>query len=252
MGGWHTEGFIDYLRFEKRYSANTCISYQHDLIEFVDFLTKPKEENEDGYELTNLNEVKSDYIRTWVFHLSKKKLAASSIHRKISCVKSYYKYLLKNNIVTKSPLFGVSLPKKAKMLPVFIDESKLKNGARLSKRAADENKTPFTLSLEKLIIELLYQTGMRRSELVNLSQKNIDLHSMQLKVLGKRSKERIIPFGENLKNLLSDYISQKKENNLSADFLLCTENGKQVYEKWVYNLVKEQLSDITTLSKKSP
>jgi integrase/recombinase XerC len=245
MAGWHLEGFIDYVRFEKRYSENTCISYQHDLTEFTQFLVT-------DFEIKDPVEVKSVQVRTWVFELGKKNLAATTIHRKISSVKSYYKYLLKNNIVTKSPLFGVSLPKKAKMLPVFIDESKLKPGARPSKKALDENKSPFTLSLEKLVMELLYQTGMRRSELVNLSQKNIDLHAMQLKVLGKRNKERIIPFGDNLKSLLSDYISQKEENNLPADFLLCTENGKQVYDKWVYLLVKEELKDITTLSKKSP
>ncbi|MGZ3902698.1 MAG: tyrosine-type recombinase/integrase [Bacteroidia bacterium] len=137
------------------------------------------------------------------------------------------------------------------MLPVFIDETKLKTGAAVPKKA-DENKSPFALTLEKLIMELLYQTGMRRSELVNLAQKNIDLHTLQLKVLGKRNKERIIPFGENLKHLLSSYISLKAENNLDTEYLLCNENGKQVYDKWVYNLVKEELKDITTLNKKSP
>jgi integrase/recombinase XerC len=245
MEGWHIKSFIDYVQFEKRYSAHTCVSYEHDLIEFSIFLLA-------DFEIKNPVEVKSAQVRTWVFKMTKQNLAATSIHRKISSVKSYYKYLLKNNIVTKSPLFGVTLPKKAKMLPVFIDESKLKNGARPANKPADDKKTPYTTTLEKLVMEILYQTGIRRSELVNLSQKNIDLHNLQLKVLGKRNKERIIPFGENLKNLLSDYISLKEENNFNTDFLLYTENGKQVYDKWVYNLVKEELKDITTLSKKSP
>jgi len=242
MGGWHIEGFIDYVRFEKRYSANTCVSYQTDLIEFTKFLLT-------DFEIKNPSEVKSPQIRTWVFKLGKQNLAATSIHRKISSVKSYYKYLLKNNIVTKSPLIAISLPKKAKMLPVFIDESKMKS--MQEKRALRETSS-FASILEKLVIELLYQTGMRRTELVNLQQKNIDLHTLQMKVLGKRNKERIIPFGTNLKNLLNDYITLKTSTNLTADFLLYKEDGKRIYDKWVYNLVRKELNGVTTLTKKSP
>lgn len=245
MEGWHIDSFIDYVRYEKRYSVNTYISYQHDLTEFTKFLI-------DDCGIKNLSEITSAQIRTWVYEMGKKNLKATSIHRKISSVKSYYKYLFKNNIVAKSPLSGIALPKKAKTLPVFVDESKLKNSARPSKKTEGEKKSPFTLALEKLVMELLYQTGMRRSELVNLSQKNIDLQDLQIKVLGKRNKERIIPFGNNLKNLLNDYILLKEENNLNTTFLLSRENGKQVHDKWVYNLVKEELKDITTLRKKSP
>ncbi len=242
MEGWHIKGFIDYVRFEKRYSENTCVSYQTDLLEFTKFIFI-------DFEIKTPTEVKSQQIRTWVFTLSKQKLAATSIHRKISSVKSYYKYLLKNNIVTKSPLIGISLPKKAKMLPVFIDESKMKS---MQEKRAQRETSSFSSLLEKLVIELLYQTGMRRTELVNLQQKNIDLHIMQMKVLGKRNKERIIPFGNDLKNLLNDYIARKTQNNFTSDFLLCTENGKHIYDKWVYNLVRKELNEVTTLSKKSP
>ncbi|HXB41957.1 MAG TPA: tyrosine-type recombinase/integrase [Bacteroidia bacterium] len=242
MGGWHIEEFIGYIRSEKRYSANTCVSYQHDLLEFTRFLEK-------DYEIKDLSGVKAQQIRTWIFTLSKAGISAGSIHRKISSVKSYYKYLLRNNIVKKSPLIGLTLPKKAKMLPVFIDETNIK---KLQKKQRAEGETEFTSLLKKLILELFYQTGIRRSELVNLEQKNIDLHVTQLKVLGKRNKERIIPFGTDLKNILEDYISQKEKNNLPADFLLYRENATRVYDKWVYSLVKEELKDVTTLSKKSP
>jgi len=245
MGGWHIEGFIEYIRSEKRYSANTCVSYQHDLTEFTLFLEK-------DFEIKNLQEVKSQHIRTWVFKLSKAGLSTTSIHRKISSVKSYYKYLLKSNIVKKTPLNGVTLPKKAKMLPVFIDEHKLQGANLLKKKAGDDKISPFTSILQKLVMELLYQTGMRRSELVNLEQKNIDLHTQQLKVLGKRNKERIIPFGKNLQALLEKYISLKKENGLPGDFLLYNEKGKHVYAEWVYLMVKKELQDVTTLTKKSP
>jgi len=242
MEGWHIQEFIDYVRLEKRYSENTCVSYQTDLKEFTIFLTK-------DFELKNPSEVKSPQIRTWVFTLSKKSISSASIHRKISSVKSYYKFLLKNNIVTKSPLTGIVLPKKAKMLPVFIDESKMKS--MRSKPVAKE-KSSFNSLLEKLVIELLYQTGMRRAELVGLQQKNIDLHIMQMKVLGKRNKERVIPFGIDLKNILQNYITLKKENNFPEEFLLCRENGKLIYDKWVYNLVHKELEGVTTLTKKSP
>ena len=117
MGGWHIEGFIGYICNEKRYSAHTCTSYHHDLTEFTAFL-----ENE--FELSDPVSVTSQAIRTWVFTLTKKGLTPTSIHRKISSVKSYYKFLLRNNIVKKSPLIGLILPKKSKMLPVFIDEHK--------------------------------------------------------------------------------------------------------------------------------
>ncbi|HWY36976.1 MAG TPA: tyrosine-type recombinase/integrase [Bacteroidia bacterium] len=245
MEGWHINSFIDYLQYEKRYSDKTCAAYRQDLHEFTHFLAR-------DFEINSLPEVKAAQIRTWVFTLGKQNFAATSIHRKISSVKSYYKYLLRNNIVTRSPLIGISLPKKPKRLPVFIDEKKLKNGITSTKKAGDEKKSAFTLALEKLIMELLYQTGMRRSELVNLEQKNIDLYSLHVKVLGKRNKERIIPFGNNLKDLLSDYIALKGKNNLPGEFLLCREDGQPVYDKWVYNLVKKELSGITTLSKKSP
>ena len=242
MGGWHIEGFIDYVRLEKRYSENTCVSYQTDLLEFSKFFLT-------DFEITDPTEVKASQIRTWVFTLSKQNLAATSIHRKISSVKSYYKYLLKNNIVSKSPLIGISLPKKAKMLPVFIDESKMKS---MQQKRAQKETGSFSSLLEKLVIELLYQTGMRRAELVNLEQKDIDLHTLQMKVLGKRNKERIIPFGTDLQHLLQDFIKQKEEHGFSDDLLLCTESGKPIYDKWVYNLVRKELNDVTTLKKKSP
>jgi len=246
MGGWHIEGFIGYIGSEKRYSAHTCASYQHDLLEFTTFLEK-------DFEIHRVTDVSQQQVRTWLFNLGKAGRSATTIHRKISSLKSYYKYLLKNNIVKKTPLNGLTLPKKAKMLPVFIDEHKLKDAnLQKSKRRNDDLKTPYTRALEKLVMELLYQTGMRRSELVNLKQKNIDLHAAQVKVLGKRNKERIIPFGNDLKKLLENYISLKKENGFPSDTLLYKENGRPVYAEWVYLLVKKELADVTTLNKKSP
>jgi integrase/recombinase XerC len=243
MGGWHIGEFIGYIRNEKRYSANTCLSYQHDLAELTTFLEK-------DFEICDPDSVNSQAIRTWIFQLTKKGLGATSIHRKISSVKSYYKFLLRNNIVQSTPLNGLILPKKPKMLPVFIDEHKLKE-ANLKKKEGAEG-TPYEQALQKLVLELLYQTGMRRGELVTLEEKNIDLYASQLKVLGKRNKERIIPFGNDLKNLLTDFLALKKDLGLPSDLLLYKENGTSVYDKWIYLLVKKQLEDVTTLKKKSP
>jgi integrase/recombinase XerC len=243
MGGWHIEEFIGHIRNEKRYSANTCLSYQHDLTELAAFLEK-------DFEISDPAFVRSQAIRTWIFELTKKGLGATSIHRKISSVKSYYKFLLRNNIVESTPLIGLTLPKKPKMLPVFIDEHKLKE-ANLKKRESNDT-TPYESALQKLVLELLYQTGIRRSELVNLEEKNIDLYTSQLKVLGKRNKERIIPFGHDLKQLLTDFIALKKELGLPNDLLLYKENGTAVYDKWIYLLVRKELEDVTTLKKKSP
>jgi integrase/recombinase XerC len=240
MDGWFIERFIGYLQHEKRYSNHTCVSYQKNLEDFSQYM-------ESVCGLKAPAEAASIHIRNWIFDLSKKGIQASSIHQKISTVKSYYKFLLRGNIVSRSPLTGVVLPKKAKMLPLFIDPDKL-NGSIA--RPADPSD--FTSVLENLIIELLYQTGMRRAELINLEQKNIDLYNHQMKVLGKRNKERMIPFGKGLKKLLENYIRLKKENQLAEDFLLYRENGTRIYDRWVYTLVNRELQGVTTLRKKSP
>ena len=146
-------------------------------------------------------------------------------------------------------MLTILLPKKLKRLPVFIDENKMNKSQANIK---DINSSTYNLQLQKLIMELFYQTGIRRGELVNLLQKNIDIHAQKIKVMGKRSKERIIPIGKDLQKLVSDYISLKEKNNISSEYLLYKEDGKRIYDKWVYLLVKNELNTITTLKKKSP
>ena len=243
MGGWQIEGFIGYIRSQKRYSANTCISYETDLREFTDYAFQT-------FEISEPADVKSQIIRTFVFDLGKKQFSAATIHRKISALKTYYKYLLRHNIVERSPLTGVTLPKKAKMLPVFIDEHKLAEENQKAPRA--EEQSTYTSLLKSLVLELLYQTGMRRAELISLREKNVDTYTGQLKVLGKRNKERVIPFGAALGRKLDEYMRLKKEMGLSSDLLLYRENGQAVYDKWVYLVVRKELEGVTTLSKKSP
>ena len=239
MKGWYIEDFIEHIRFEKRYAQNTCVAYQKDIFDFQLFI-------ETNFEIFSPDKVERSFIRTWIYSFITEKVSSATIHRKISSVKSYYKYLLRNNMASKSPLLTLLLPKKEKKLPVFIDEKKM----RVSE--IRKGHSAYQTTLQNLIMELLYQTGIRRSELVNLLQKNIDLHKQQIKVMGKRSKERIIPIGKDLQELISDYITAKETSNLSNEYLLYKENGKRIYDKWVYLLVKDELNSITTLKKKSP
>lgn len=241
MGGWRVKEFIDYIRFEKRYAENTCIAYHNDLSEFQQFIEK-------NFEIFSPDRVEQSFIRSWVHSFVSNKTASTTIHRKISSVKSYYRYLLKNNIVSNNPLLTILLPKKLKRLPVFIDEKKME----IKQPEINNKLSAYRFLLQKLIIELFYQTGIRRSELVNLLQKDIDLQKQQIKVMGKRSKERLIPFGADLKELILDYISERKKNNLPDEYFLYKEDGRRVYDKWVYLLVKNELNSVTTLKKKSP
>ncbi len=242
MMGWHIEEFINYITFEKRYAQNTCTAYQNDLLEFKDFI-------ETQFETASPKEVLPEFIRTWIHSFITHKTSAVTIHRKISSIKSYYKYLLKNGLVSKSPLLTILLPKKPKQLPVFVDEVKMN---LLQTQERNSNLSPYQLLLHKLVMELFYQTGIRRTELTNLFQKNIDLYTCQIKVMGKRSKERIIPFGDDMKKLLLAYISEKEKKSLPLEYLFYQENGSKIYDKWIYLLVKDELSSITTLKKKSP
>jgi integrase/recombinase XerC len=242
MKGWHIEEFINYITFEKRYAQNTCNAYQHDLVEFQAFIEKE-------FETNSPKNVAPEFIRTWIHSFITKKTSAVTIHRKISSVKSYYKYLLRNNIVSKNPLLTILLPKKPKRLPVFIDEKKMD---LLQSQETNSNLSSYQLLIQKLIMELFYQTGIRRTELVNLLEKNIDFYTKEIKVMGKRSKERIVPFGEDLKKLMVDYISEKEKIGLPKEFLFYQENGNKIYDKWIYLIVKNELSTITTLKKKSP
>lgn len=242
MKGWCIEEFINYISFEKRYAQNTCTVYQQDLLEFQLFVEK-------NFETNQPQTVEPEFIRTWIHSFITHKITAVTIHRKISSVKSYYKYLLRNSIVTKNPLLTIQLPKKPKRLPVFIDEKKMD---LLKTQTKNTHLSSYQLLLQNVVMELFYQTGIRRTELVNLLEKNIDFYTKEIKVMGKRSKERVIPFGEDLKKLLVDYISEKEKNGLPNDYLFYQENGKMIYDKWIYLLVKEELGSITTLKKKSP
>jgi len=237
------QSFLDYLKFERRYSAHTIRSYQDDLRQFGEYLKKDYDE---------ILIVKTDHVtvRSWLAQLKENDISAKSINRKISSLKSFFKYHLKAGTITQSPMGKIISPKISKRLPVFIKEEDTSKLISASLIATEDWKSLNT----HLLVSLFYGTGMRLSELVNLKENQVDFSRRQLKVLGKGNKERIIPVTAELLKVVKEYIQQKKkEFEHSADTLLVTEKGKKMYSKYAYLLVNAVLNDnVKTLDKKSP
>lgn len=234
------QDFLDHLQYQKRFSQHTLIAYQNDLSVFFDFL-----QNE--YGIMTLQEIKPAFIRSWLASLKENGLTSKSINRKISSLKSFFKYYMAEGFVTKSPLSSLISPKISKKLPVFIDEKS--TFFLFEKIEFPETWKGLT---DHLILSILYETGMRLSELIGLLEKNIDSVNEQVKVLGKRNKERIIPVSKNLFREIDLYLKEKKIKLIDSAHLLTTETGKPLYPKYVYNTVKHYLSLCTTIQKKSP
>lgn len=234
--------FLDYLKFEKRYSVHTLTSYQADLIDFFDFL-------EIQFGITALKEIDHNYVRSWLAALKERKLNSKSINRKISSLKSFFKYHLRTGTVDASPMSKVISPKISKRLPVFVKEDDTMKLAETLGLATESWKT---LNAQ-MLISIFYATGMRLSELISLKENQVDLSRSQIKVLGKGNKERIIPVSKNLNRIIEEYQQYKKKNfGKTENTLLVTEKGKKLYPKYAYLLVKEVLGAASTLDKKSP
>lgn len=232
--------FCDYLSHQKRYSIHTVSAYKKDLEQFSQFLLS-------NYDTKSFKEANSPIIRSWIVQLIENNISPRSINRKISTLKSFYKYLLKNNEIETNPLLKVTTPKTSKRLPVFVGENEITD-------LFSEIKFPNNYEgiRDNLILELFYATGIRLSELVNLQLNSIDHQNSTLKVVGKRNKERIIPFGNNLKLKLENYLLEREKLENSGTQLFLTKVGKKIYPKLVYRVVKHYLSLVTTASKKSP
>ena len=232
--------FFDYLTYEKKYSIHTITSYKNDLFQFIEFINPQKEE-------LPVSEINYQHIRAWVAELIKHKIAARSVNRKLSSLKSFFKYLQRQQIIEINPLSKISGPKTPKRLPVFVDEQQMEN---LFLDVKFEEG--FNGQRDRLILDLLYQTGIRRSELTHLKETDVDLFNSTIKVLGKRNKERIIPISLQLKRNLETYLQVKQELNMSNMMLLISEKGNTLSEQAVYKSVKKYLSQVTTIQKKSP
>lgn len=238
----YQESFINYLKYEKRYSAHTIVAYQNDLDQFVDFSTIVVGE-------FRVKEVSSDTVRGWLLHLMEQGLSPRSIHRKITSVKAFYNYLMREQIVEFNPAINQTLPKVRKKLPTFVSEENLS----LLLDSGGNFDDDFSGRRDKLIVSLFYGTGIRLSELMNLKEQDIDSEARLIRVLGKRQKERIIPYPTEINNLFESYvIARNKQIGYKTEYLLVTGKGKQIYEKLIYRVVKNNLAKVTSLEKKSP
>nr|WP_291402872.1 tyrosine-type recombinase/integrase [Daejeonella sp.] len=235
------ERFIRYLQFEKRFSPNTVIAYKKDLYQFSEFINSIE---------PDLLSISHQQVRTWIVSLMDNGIEPKSINRKISSLRSFYKFLQREGLINSSPMLHVKAPKIPKRLPVVITEQKMDSLLDADNVFSDD----FEGYRNRLILELLYGTGMRLSELVSLSNEDVNIYENQIKVLGKRNKERIIPISKVLASLIADYqvLKNNQDFNIKSSSLIVTNDGKAVYPKFIYRVVNSILSFISTQDKKSP
>jgi len=239
----HKEQFINYIRLEKRYSVHTVTAYSNDLDQFLVFINTYH--NADG-----CGSIDSAMIRSWVVSLLEQKYDTKSIHRKLSVLKSYFRYLLRIGLVTSNPAKQVLSPKTSDRLPVFVEMEKM--DALLDETVFAQG---YAGVRDRMIIELLYSTGIRLSELINLQVSDVDMYSGQIKVTGKRNKERIIPFGKELRKSIQKYMAERTagfQGIAQSGYFFLTVKGKKLYESLVYRAVNNYLSKVSSLTKKSP
>jgi integrase/recombinase XerC len=234
------ESFLKYLQYEKRYSPKTILAYQTDLQQFQEFLNK-------DFDAVSSAEANHALVRSWVVSLVESKIDTASIDRKIACLRSYYKYLMRQDIISKDPMTKIKILKTKKKLPHFVQESDM-----VSTLDHVEFSKDFEGTRDQLVLELLYGTGMRLSELIGLKDLSINLRDRTLKVLGKRNKERVIPFAQNLSHLIENYRKvRNREVGRKNENLLVTENGLPLYPMLVNRIVKKYLKN-SNVDKKSP
>lgn len=236
------QAFLDYLKFEKRYSPHTLISYSNDIGSFFSFLNST-------FGDIKPEDIQQSFIRSWLADLKEKKNSSKSINRKLSSLRSLFKYCLKTGVIKTMPTLNIVAPKISKRLPVFVKESEAKQLIESLDRSSEDWKSLNA----KMLIVLFYSTGMRLSELINLKEKQVDRSRNHIKVLGKGNKERIIPVSNELIRTIDEYKQQKrKEFEQEEETLLVTEKGKKLYPKYAWLLVNEYLGKASTLNKKSP
>ena len=235
------EAFLDYLRLERNYSERTIVSYGTDLREFEGYLEKTEAE-------LDFTKVHADVVRNWVSELMDEGRTATSVNRKLSSLRSFYRFLLRRKEITVNPMLKIVGLKKKKPLPSFVrekDMDRLLDGLSFGEG--------FEGCRDRTILEMFYATGMRLSELIGLDDVDVDLSARLIKVTGKRNKQRLIPFGDELAEDLLIYIKVRGDafpDGVEAFFI--RKNGKRMYPMQVYRIVKRNLSKVVTLKKKSP
>jgi integrase/recombinase XerC len=237
----YIQQFIQYLQFEKRYSQHTIISYQNDLEQFCNYLIS-------FYDAPPLEAVKSAMVRSWLAAMkAEENVANKTLNRKISTLKSFFKYLMKGGVLQQTPMTTIISPKISKRLPVFVEENDFKNN--FSKLEFTDDHAGKT---ERMVLLLFYNTGIRLSELINLKESGIDWSYSHIKVLGKGNKERIIPISQELLQELKAYIETKPPCKEEETYVFVNAKGKRLQARAVYAFINKHLAQITTISQKSP
>ena len=233
--------FLDYITYEKRFSPHTCNAYRRDLNQYVDFLLSVKKE---------LQNATHQDVRLWIVEELEEGKSARTINRKISTLKAFYKFLVRNKFTLIDPTTKIILPKQRKPLPIFVSETEMNN-------LFEQIIFPQTFEgiRDKTMIELFYATGIRLSELSNIKKEDIDFYYQTIKIIGKRKKERLVPFSPKLSAVLKEYIKIYEKNFgiiKQNTFLFVTKKGKAIYAKLIYRTIRKYLDMVSTVEKRSP
>ena len=234
-----TNEFISYLQAEKRFSALTVEAYQRDLAQFAGYLKAE-------YELEDLTQVEKPMVKSYIVRMKEKGLVNRSINRKISTLRTFYKYCLRENLMEKSPMTGIKALKLPKTLVKFVSEGDIN-------KVSFGDEADFPTCRDRLLFELLYQTGMRQAELRGLQDGDVDRSGMLLKVHGKRNKDRFVPLSREMVNMIAQYQTLRDATfPTKADNLMLNDRGEAMTPSFVYNKVHHMLEGVTTLKQKSP
>ncbi len=234
------ESFLQYISTEKRYSRHTVTSYKNDIDQFMGWLDRVRP----GADLVSVNHAD---VRGWMVSLLEEGASAGTVHRKMSALRTLFRYMRRHELISADPMTGLKLPKKPKQLPVFIAEDALS-------KLFDEFRfgDNFSGIRDRTVVEFLYLTGMRRSELTGLRDADVDLSAGQVRVTGKRDKQRVIPLAAGFVKSLRSYIEAREEKGFSGGWFFVTDRGNKMYDRAVYNIVTRYLAMVTTVEKKSP
>lgn len=233
--------FLQYLKYEKRYSQHTQVAYQKDLSQFIAYI-------DEQFNITEASEVTHFHVRSWLAEMKDDHQSAKTVNRKLSSLNSYYKYLMRLGRIQKNPIRQLHAQKLPERLPSYLKEHETES--MLESTDYDEGFKGFT---DRMICNLLYQTGMRRSELLQMKERDIEWSLKQVRILGKGNKERLVPLSPELLSEIKEYIKEKsKLEEVERGPLLVLENGKPLYAGYVYRTVKRHMTSVSSLSKKSP
>ena len=231
--------FIGYIQAEKRFSVLTVEAYQRDMLQFADFMRTE-------FEIEDLTQVKTTQVKSFIVHLKSEGIENRSINRKMSTLRTFYKYCLRENLMEKSPMTGIKALKQPKALVKFVTETDIN-------KVSFGDEADFATVRDHLLFELLYQTGMRQAELRGLTDGDVDKMGMQVKIHGKRNKDRIVPLSREMIVLIDQYKTLRDATfAVKADRLLLNDKGEEMSSSYVYNKVHHLLEGVTTLKQKSP